>query len=183
METTGALSLYRELVRRSQKYLSQLPPKEIELVRRYQEASDINSLLRSGELSGTPRSPWHDARRIEAETLDRVLRDAPTLPEDLRVYRAAPASVYPAEEKGFLSTSATRNGARDFLEAMDSTFDPFRMYSINVSEGVPYLAPHNLVPEYVGQRELIFPRGSLLLDSEDGTLDYLRGKYAEGGRV
>lgn len=179
----GPLSLYRELARRSQKYLRELPEKDVEVVRRYQEASDINSLLRSGALEGAPRNAWHDARRIEAEILDRVLRDAPTLPEDIVVHRAAPKGVYPAEEKGFLSTAATPSGAWDFMEAMDSRYDPFEMYRILVNSETPFLAPGNLVPEYSGQKELIFPRGAKLLRGDDDNLEYLRGKYAEGGRV
>lgn len=176
------LSLYRELTKQTKKYLHGLDAKDVELVRRYQEASDINGLLRRGDLAGVPKTPWHNARRIEAETLDRILREAPTLPEDIVVHRAAPRGVYPAEEKGFLSTSATKDGAWDFMSAMDSTYEPFTMYHINVLGDTPFLAPHDLVPEYSGQRELIFPRGSMLLPSEyGGGLDYLRGKYAGGG--
>lgn len=177
------LSLYRELVRRSKSYLRELPPKDVELVRRYQEASDINHLLRSGALQQPPRTPWHATRLDEMENLDRILRDAPGLPEDLVVHRAAPRGVYPAEEKGFLSTSFSEDGARDFLEAFDSTYDPATMYRIAVPWKTPFIAPHNLVEEYAGQKELIFPRGSMLLNNEEGSLDFLRGKYAEGGLV
>ena len=178
------LSLYRELTKQTRNYLRELSPKDVELVRRYQEASDINELLRRGALGGVAKTPWHEQRRIETETLDRILREAPVLPEDLRVFRAAPRGVYPAEEKGYLSTSFSRDGAKDFLSAMDSTLDPHDMYMINVTGDTPYLAPHNLVPDYTGQKELIFPRGAMLLRSEDERgLDYLRGNYAEGGLV
>jgi hypothetical protein len=182
MPKRGALSLYNELVRRSKNYLRELPPKDVELVRRYQEASDINSLLRGGRLNA-PANAWYDARRAEVETLDRILAQAPTLPEDLVVHRAAPRGVYPGEEAGFLSTSFDKNGAWDFLEAIDPTHDPATMYQISVQNGTPFIAPHNLVEEYMGQKELIFPRGSMLLNGEYNALDYLRGKYAEGGQV
>lgn len=177
------LSLYKELTRRSQKYLRELDPRDVELVRRYQEASDINSLLRSGALQQPPRTPWHATRLDEAEILDRVLREAPTLPEDLTVFRAAPSSAYPGTEQGFLSTSFDRRGASDFLDALNSEFEPATMHRISVQNGTPYLAPHDLVEEYVDQRELIFPRGARLLRNEEGGLDFLRGKYAAGGVV
>lgn len=177
------LSMYKELVRRSQNYLRELSPKDVELVRRYQEASDINGLLRSGALSGVAKTPWHEQRRIEAETLDRILRDAPTLPEDMTVYRAAPRRVYPDEERGFLSTSFSPSATHDFL--MHEPGDPYEVFRINVGADTPYLAPgSSLAPEYAPQRELIFPRGAMLLRSEDEKgLDYLRGNYAEGGLV
>jgi hypothetical protein len=183
---SGPLALYRYLAEQSKKYMKGLSAREIELLRDYQEASDINHYLRNG-LTERPRPTEYQQTRIDdAMTMDRILAEAPRMPEPRSVYRAAPSGVYPGEEKGFLSTSFDRDGAGDFLgqfdPSMDKDFPELRMHDILIPEGTPHLALDDLVPEYAEQRELLFPRGGTL--SPFGkSLAYRRGKYAGGGPV
>lgn len=141
----------------------------------YQEGSWINDVLRR-DLAEKEKYKHH------LGTLDEILRNAPTLPEDLRVYRGATPGVYPAEEPGYLSTTLDRHIARDWPTG--DTGGPGKLYTIDIPGGTPYVMPLDLIEEYAHQNELILPRGGMLLqEPSTGALNYLRGKYAEGGAV
>lgn len=162
---SGALSLLlKKLQSDSRRYLSRLDPLTRHELSEYQQGSWINDALRRNLLPET-------ALPVR-ERLDSALQEAPTLPEDLRVYRGAPRGVYPGLERGYLSTSLRKDEAANFLEPSSE------LYSIDVEGGTPYLMPLNLNREWGGQQELIFPRNSMLLrEPSTGALNYLFGGF------
>lgn len=171
---SGPLTLLKKLQADSRRYLSALSPEQKGELAAYQEGSWINDVLRRGREK--------DVHKRHIATLDEIIGNAPRLPEDLRVYRGATPGVYPAEERGYLSTTLKRNIARDWPTA--DTGGPGELYTIDVPGDTPFLMPLDVVEEYLHQQELIFPRGSMLLrEPSTGALNYLRGKYATGGRV
>lgn len=177
MSGAGALSavLRKKLRSDAAKYLRALSGIDRTELATYQGGSWINDVLRRNR-------PLNVGEKYYTDRLDRILREAPQLPEDLRVYRGATPGVYPGPERGYLSTTLDRNIARDW-PIMDVN-GRGQLYSIDVNEGTPFVMPLNIVPEYHNQDELIFPRGAQLLhEPSTGALNYLRGKYARGGRV
>lgn len=183
---SGPLKLMKLLAANSAKYVRELDPAARAVLTHYQELPDVNTALRSGAVY-----PGNDIL-----TLDRILREAPRLPEDVVVHRGAPRGVYPGKEPAYLSTAFDEADAQGFthpdIEALADLPPELRdrgaqVYHVKVRGDTPFVMPGNLVPWYGEKSELLFPRGATLRPSQDGLpgwLDYLRDfRFAEGGSV
>lgn len=171
--------LAAKLISDSRRYLGALSQLQRHNLSEYQEASWINDILRNRDINEERNAGY--LRLVN--DLDEILRNAPTAPEDLRIYRSAPRTVYPGRERGYLSGTIDKRVADNWPSWMGET-DNHTTHNIDIMEGTPYVMPLDLMPEYLNQKEIILPRDSLLLqEPSTGVLNYLRGKYKIGGRV
>jgi hypothetical protein len=176
-------NVYKYLQDLSEKYLNQLDPKDQHAVQLYQHAGDVlNEHLRgapdhppySGAEELAPLHPNDPSVASNAELvarLDRIIREGPKTPEDVTLYRGMQRIQQPTPQPGYLSTSASRQAAKDYGP----------LQRVQVGGGTPALAT-DLNPDWLDlpQREVILPRGGLLTPTDKDMVQYSK---ADGGKV